>query len=257
MRSIRVFGSRCGYRCGNAGDELSPLLVSALSGLRASWSGIGVAHLTVCGSILDQVPPEYSGHVWGSGLMFEHSRLVANDAKVAAVRGLFTAARIPQRRDYAIGDPGLLIADLYPVERTHVYPIGFVPHYVDSNDMVVTEWLRRNPEWGTVIDICQHPEQVLRQIAECDYIVSSSLHGLVFADALEIPNSWVRLSDGVNGAGFKFRDYWSAFGIADIPSIPFTVDTKPEDIVARAGDYHRPGLERIKDDLVEAFPCPA
>lgn len=251
---IRIYGSRCGYRCGNSGDEASVSIVAALAGRRAVFTGIRYADMTACGSVLEDVPAEYAGWIWGTGLMFERSRLAASGAAVAAVRGLLTAARIPQRQDFALGDPGLLLADLFPVARTSRYQIGFVPHYVDANDQILTEWIRRNEDGiATVIDICQHPEQVLAQIAECEFIVSSSLHGLVFADALGIPNAWIA-SDKVNGAGFKFRDYWSAFGIADMPSLPFDVATPLADILARAGDYHRPGLEQIKDALIESFP---
>jgi pyruvyltransferase len=57
------------------------------------------------------------------------------------------------------------------------------------------------------IDIQANPFSVIREIDKCQNILSSSLHGLVFADALNIPNAWSELSDRVSGKGFKFRDY--------------------------------------------------
>ena len=51
---------------------------------------------------------------------------------------------------------------------------------------------------------------VIHEIAKCEHILSSSLHGLVVADALGIPNGWIKLSDRVVGDGFKFKDYGTA-----------------------------------------------
>ena len=45
-------------------------------------------------------------------------------------------------------------------------------------------------------------------ICACDVILSSSLHGLIISDAYAIPNVWIKLSDKVEGNGFKFKDYF-------------------------------------------------
>ena len=48
----------------------------------------------------------------------------------------------------------------------------------------------------------------MEQLNSCDYILSSSLHGLIFADSYNIPNLWVRFGSKVDGDGFKYRDYY-------------------------------------------------
>jgi pyruvyltransferase len=50
-------------------------------------------------------------------------------------------------------------------------------------------------------------------------VVSSSLHGLIFADSLGIPNVWVKLSDKIIGGSFKFDDYYSCFGVERSPLV--------------------------------------
>ena len=43
----------------------------------------------------------------------------------------------------------------------------------------------------------------------CDAIASSSLHGLVFGEALGLPTLWLEVSDKVVGGRFKFTDWFS------------------------------------------------
>lgn len=254
--AIRYYGARCGYRCGNAGDEAGPIIVAALSGRRVAWCGVGSAEMVACGSVAQDIPDNYTGDVWGVGLMFEHHRINASDARVHAVRGPMTARRWngldPDRVVH--GDPGLLAGEVFTRRRPVRYSIGFVPHYVDANNDQITGWVRRNPGVANVIDICGHPDNVIEQLSECAFVVSSSLHGLIFADALGIPNAWVHLSDGVAGGSFKFRDYYATFGYTDIRSMPLHIDMSVQDVLEYGRAYERPGIDDIKGKLREAFP---
>lgn len=62
-----------------------------------------------------------------------------------------------------------------------------------------------------IIDVRQAPLDTLQQIASCDFIVSTAMHGLIAADSLGIPNKWIEVSDKVEGNGYKFKDYYSVF----------------------------------------------
>jgi pyruvyltransferase len=49
----------------------------------------------------------------------------------------------------------------------------------------------------------------INELASCDYILSSSLHGLILSDAYGIPNKWISISNNLSGREFKFKDYYS------------------------------------------------
>jgi hypothetical protein len=69
---------------------------------------------------------------------------------------------------------------------------------------------------SVVIPVTIDPLESLRMIAGCEFIASSSLHGLIAADALGIPNWRLSFSAGITGGDYKFRDYAMGVGRADI-----------------------------------------
>lgn len=59
----------------------------------------------------------------------------------------------------------------------------------------------------------------------CKCILSSSLHGLIFADALGIPNRRIVLSDEIIGGDLKFDDYYSVY-YENPEEAPETIDLR-------------------------------
>jgi hypothetical protein len=93
-----------------------------------------------------------------------------------------------------------------------------MPHYVDQDDVRVAMLQRAFGSRVTVINAATTDcAATVESIAGCRFVLSSSLHGLVAAWALGVPCRWMQLSDGVLGNGFKFRDFYSAFGVSDTP----------------------------------------
>ena len=156
--------------------------------------------------------------------------------------------------DVAIGDPGLLADHLLgPEPRETSEVVGLVPHYVDV-DLAITAQLGTRDGW-VVIDPRDDVTRVVRSIAACEAVLSSSLHGLVVADALGVPNRWLPLLNRIVGGDFKFRDYYSVFGLGAEKASVDDLGADSADLVdSIACGYRRPGIDDIRRRIHDAFP---
>jgi len=93
------------------------------------------------------------------------------------------------------------------------FKFGVVPHYVDRKNPIIETSQSKDV---SVIDVGQRPEQLLSELRQCEIVLSSSLHGIIFAHAVGRPALWIELSDKVEGAGFKFCDYYHSLGVDPI-----------------------------------------
>lgn len=179
----------------NFGDVLTPLLFDRLAGIRLEWVEREEAELFAIGSIAELIPRGYQGVVLGTGCMFEQP-IELDAAHVLALRGVLTA-RLAGVRPPLYADLGLLASDLAPKPRRRDIEIGTVRAGGDPR-----------PPIGVLLDPLSDPEAMIVTAARCQRIVSSSLHGLILADALGIVNMWDPWPTDVS---FKFRDYASAY----------------------------------------------
>ncbi len=239
----------------NFGDWLSPMLCEAISGRKVEYAKPRRCDLVAVGSILQRLKNHFwthRVHVWGSGLIEEQSPFKTPHT-IHALRGKLTAATLSNCEVPVLGDPGLLSDILLPQRCTEKkYRVGIVPHYVDQERPEVIEFLKQ--PGVTFIDIFSDTIDFLQQIDQCELILSSSLHGLIIADALQIPNGWLKLSQRVRGNDYKFADYYSVFGLKEMKPYPFSTTTTITDLNNLVETYSRPGLDQIKQQLYESFP---
>ena len=192
----------------NFGDLLTPELLR-FYGFTPINTSKKDAQLLLIGSILDQVPENFPGIILGSGLMYDQPKIFPN-ANIIAVRGMLTKERIGAPDTVILGDPGLLADRILRKRQVKTYKLGIVLHFVDQGDERIKKISQRHPKGILIIDVRQNPKNVIRNIDKCEYILSSSLHGLITADSLGIPNGWIKLSEKVLGHGFKIFDYASS-----------------------------------------------
>ena len=95
------------------------------------------------------------------------------------------------------------------------YDIGIIPHYKDKK-LFDRKTIQTKKYTYKVIDIQKNPKNVLKEINSCKFILSSSLHGLIYADSYNIPNHRIIIGSKIIGGDFKYKDYYSAFGM-DLP----------------------------------------
>lgn len=103
------------------------------------------------------------------------------------------------------------------------------------------------------IDIFSETNDFLKIINQCEFIFSTSLHGLVIADAFGIPNVRLNISSSLKGGDFKFLDYYSVYD--EKVSEPVFLSEINNELVKKHKDiYSRKNLQSIKKGLIESFP---
>lgn len=222
------------YKYPNFGDLLNEEIMKKLFALPFTFEEFTTADLIVIGSILDRIVSEgkIGGgdkkkqksadqkkklHVWGTGLMYayEQPSPVIRPVRVHALRGELTRRQFSEMlgKDISctLADPGLLSSLLVPPAGEKRWKVGIIPHYVDSQDEVFRQMETYYPD-ALRINVQDKTETVLEQISACETVLSTSLHGLIVADAYGVPNCWCVNSDRILGNGYKYHDHFSAFG---------------------------------------------
>ena len=185
----------------NFGDVLGREILEKISQKEVEWTPAPQAEIIVIGSIATMMPLSWNGTVAGIGWARPDVTQRLQRAEVLALRGRLSIRQLG-RKVPAAGDPGLLSAFL----------IGSVPQTRDLG--IVAHWQDHSLDSvdGFHIDVHQEPLEVVRQIASCKRILSSSLHGLIVADSFGIERRWHRHAQ-VQGGGFKFLDYGTVVGV--------------------------------------------
>lgn len=235
MRTVRAF-----YWTGkpNFGDLLTPLLLRRFAHLNTELADIDHAPLVCVGSILNLLPASWSGVVAGTGKLNGGHVVNLPHATILSVRGPLTAPNVPVR---SFGDPGILANELVNVDKAH--NLGIVPHWSDTGLADRPEFQKYRP---LIIDPSGDPLEVLKAIGSCRKIVSSSLHGLIVADAFGIPRrTEIAPRMQYEGGTFKFRDHAAALNLefeVGVTQAPLrhdiqTLQHRAFDVLEAVGDY--------------------
>jgi pyruvyltransferase len=169
------------------------------------------------GSIVEHLPARYTG----IGVAHAATRADLTGATVLALRGPRTRSQVQiDGPEPVLADPGLLASDLLERRPDTTHKVGAIAHYADATF--------QTPPGARRIDITAPIADVIEQAAQCERIVTSSLHGLILADALGLARMWVRYPK-VQGGGHKFHDHAEALGQ---PIAPNRWQTAPSDVVA-------------------------
>lgn len=206
--------------------------------------------------------------VWGSGLINESLLPKTQQLNILAVRG-------PQTRKVLLangiecpevyGDPALLLPYYYsPQHIKKKYKVGIIPHYVDADKEELSHLA--GAESAHVIHMSGYRSwrSVIDQILSCEFIVSSSLHGLIIAEAYHIPNLWVEIKEPIVGdisRRFKYHDFFQSIGLDRERPYCITKDTTLSALYEQKRNYQAAsGLDlrplvracpfQIKDDII-------
>lgn len=197
----------------NYGDLLGKYLVEKISRKPVRWLRANKFYLknlwqpvyVTIGSILEHINSHCT--VWGSGI-------ISKDAQVA--RATFLAVRGPLSRKRLLelgyecpaiyGDPAILLPLYYYPSVEKKFKLGIIPHINDYE--LVVEMYKEYKDIHIINFRTNDVEYTTQEILSCDYILSSSLHGIIVAHAYKIPAIQVRFSNNIHGDGVKYHDYF-------------------------------------------------
>ncbi len=196
----------------NFGDLLTDLLIKRFTGLESNLVTPDKAELIMVGSILEHMPQDWGGIIAGVGKLHEKTQVDFPNAKILGLRGPLTAKGI--KGDFVLADTGLLADELVPLEDK-IYNLGIVPHWTDTKLENDPRFLKYSPK---IIRVSDDPLKVIKEIGQCKKIISSSLHGIILADAFGIPRR-IEISPRVlshphqEGGLYKWNDYSESIGM--------------------------------------------
>ena len=192
--------------------------------------------------------------VWGSGINGKSSSLRCDFRHIdfRAVRGPLSRELILQyggECPTTFGDPALLVPSLFPElrQRTTDDTRSTVTFIANLNDEALVS--RRPPQGKVNFEtVPTHTpwKIVVERIVASRFVVSSSLHGIILADAFGVP---CRPYQSLFEPLFKFEDYFLATGRSDVKfarSLDEAIDLGPI-----------PTMDYDPTPLLDAFPIDA
>lgn len=272
-------------KCQNMGDALNEYIIHDVFGYDVVYSSVYDAQIMPIGSYLGyfflnndhrrnvikkcakkiyNYGNQLFSHdikIWGTGFIdnSEYCGPSARRLSVHALRGEMSRRKLESicKREIncSLGDGGLLASLLLKQKCEKKYSVGVIAHFREQDHPVFKKLTSFYPD-SIFIDVLQSPIDVITKIAECECVVSSSLHGLIISDSLGIPNLHIVVTDKLMGDGFKFDDYYSAFGIkhsfidvtkTEFPSVNMITDNYM---------LSESSVNQKKTELIEAFPFP-
>lgn len=231
----------------NFGDLLGPMIVKKLlseKGLKNNNKDCG--RLLTVGSIMHKAKDNDT--VWGTGVLgnADISSYHFSKLDIRAVRGPKTRDFLQEKLKIQVpevyGDPAQLIPILFPeilenAIKKEKHLLTIIPHYIDF------EKYKDNPN---AISPQKPVLEILERIARSKFVVASSLHGIILAEAFGVP---AQLFQSTKEHSFKYEDYYAGTQRSE-----FTMCTSIESAIEKGGEKlptfnHHALLESFPYDL--------
>lgn len=234
----------------NLGDYLSKVVVSHLQKEQQTMSNFASKNpsrtLYAIGSILGFRCQ--NAVVWGSGLLNPDSlylnRLVFSSLDIRSVRGPKTREAllsIGKQCPAIYGDPAILMPLIYmPKDNKKTHDVSLILHF-SNNDFFVPEGKTVN----TINIITTDYRNEINQIVQSTMVISSSLHGIILAEAYGVPAVLLLKEDQ---STFKYEDWYHSTGrysVVIAHTLKEALSVKPMEL---------PDLRLMQENVLQAFP---
>lgn len=236
----------------NLGDYLSEVVVRWMckqNGIDFDKNVQKKKHLYAIGSILQMGYQDAT--VWGTGFAFELGNLRGlphrrKKLDIKCVRGPLTRGellKLGYNCPEIYGDPAILMPLIYWPGKSKHMDYVIIPHY-SVEDQTRQEYgddhiiSMNTKDYGGVID----------RICASDKVISSSLHGIIIAEAYGIPA--VFYQDRPQRFNFKYEDWYESTGRMNVKPLGSIKSSLKENI-------ELPSARRIKEmqeKLIDTFP---
>ncbi len=187
--------------------------------------------------------------VWGSGINGKTLNKEAYDfthLDIRSVRGPLTRKFLQENFQIECpeiyGDPALLFPYLFPEFKKKENPsIDYliIPHYTDQS-------VFPKSNYHNVVYTTDPWREVLEKILDSRFVIASSLHALVIAEAYGIPARAFRIADSEHNHAFKYYDYYLG---TQRPNFQFA--SSVEEALLMGGE---PPIRCDLQKLYDAFP---
>lgn len=208
------------------------------------------------GSNLDRAPSSDNiQKIHSSGFMYSDKYEYTNK-NIYGVRGYLSLEKITNK-SICLGDGALLLSRMIDYnalnelkKKAKVCKLGIIPHISDISK-TISYFSQQDVN---VIRISNIPlSDFIMECLKCEYIVSSTLHGLIICDILQIPNHIIKFSFSCRPEQdylFKYNDYYSIFNMK-VDKIFNEKSDSSEMISHMQRNYTKKELQHFTDNLYE------
>lgn len=267
----------------NVGDELSLYLMRRIANREFEIASPPFVEITISaiGSLLSSSTLSKNLVVWGTGTLTERSldprplkffpvsrlvkdlgrRFIRQQPDIRAVRGPKTRMLLERKGincSRVYGDPAILTPFFYePKPLSDRFKIGLILHHIQSNLLKADELkdlkiLLISVERETEEEI----EHFVDEIVSCDYVYSSSLHGIILAQSYGIPAQWIQVVGYPiqKDSRHKFEDYFLGGGQIIQNPLKITLDIESLALLTKLSAPPRLLPFQCRDSLLDVFP---
>lgn len=233
----------------NLGDVLSPVICNWMlnkSALSFDKKTARTHHLMAVGSILGG-NGFFDATVWGSGIKGFNQiaslskRRYFQKLDIRSVRGPLTREALiacGYKCPEVYGDPAVLMPRIYNPYVEKSCEIGVVLHF--KHNVVLPADVKN-------INICtDNYKKFINDLCCCKKIISSSLHGIILAEAYGVPA--VFLAEGRDSEMFKYYDWYYSTGRKNV-KMAFSLEE-----AIKMAPMELPALSKMQNDVSSAFP---
>lgn len=233
----------------NWGDNVSSILATLINPNNkyitvGKCNHLPITNYLCIGSIITWMANRYS-IIWGTGVINPNIKLHYRPKQIVSVRG-------PLTREYFLnqgvdcpeiyGDPALLFPLYYNPILEKKYRIGIIAHFKDKENVNLKRLLANKDILFIDVEDIKPWTNFINNIISCESICSSSLHGLIIADAYKIKNRWIEFSQKEEVHKFKYMDYYLSTHRKIMP-YQITENTSFEDLIESTKEWDVPQID--------------